>query len=296
MAVTTQTNRWAYTGDGTTTAFAYDNRIFAAGDLRVWLDGVLQTLTTHYSVSGVGVPGGGTVTFGTAPGAGAAVLIVAAIPATQETVFPRNDPFATVAAERGFDRTTRLAQQLADRLDGTVRTPLTETIAEIPKAADRASTLLGFDASGAPQVYAPATSVAGAMPDGTAAAPGLPFADDPDTGLYRVDDNKGGLVAAGKPVATWGGPANAVDYWDWGTAPGGTPTVFLRPLGESTNVRGQLRNRSGNTPIQWDNSGVGFINTAPVGRQSITGATDSDKIASIIAGLVAFGLFSDNTS
>lgn len=56
MTVSNTTSRWAYTGDGATTAFAYGNLIFAATDLKVYVAGVLKTLSTHYTVSGVGTP------------------------------------------------------------------------------------------------------------------------------------------------------------------------------------------------------------------------------------------------
>jgi hypothetical protein len=40
MTVSNTTSRWAYTGDGATTAFAYGNLIFAATDLKVYVAGV----------------------------------------------------------------------------------------------------------------------------------------------------------------------------------------------------------------------------------------------------------------
>ena len=58
MTISSTNSRWAYTGDGIVVGFAYDNRIFADTDLEVYVDGALQTLTTHYSVSGVGDTGG----------------------------------------------------------------------------------------------------------------------------------------------------------------------------------------------------------------------------------------------
>lgn len=85
MTISSTNSRWAYTGDGIVVGFAYDNRIFADTDLEVYVDGALQTLTTHYSVSGVGDTGGGTVTFVTAPPTPAVsgnVVIVRNVPST----------------------------------------------------------------------------------------------------------------------------------------------------------------------------------------------------------------------
>ena len=55
MTITATTNRIQYTGDGSSTGFAFPFRIFAATDLEVFLAGVLQT--TGYSVTG-GSPSG----------------------------------------------------------------------------------------------------------------------------------------------------------------------------------------------------------------------------------------------
>ena len=75
MTISTTTNRWSYAGNGVTTVFAYTNKIFAATDLKIYLDGVLQV--SGYAVSGVGVVSGGSVTFTPAPANGVAVTIVA---------------------------------------------------------------------------------------------------------------------------------------------------------------------------------------------------------------------------
>ena len=64
-----------YTGDNSTASFAYTWPIEKATDLRVKVDGVTQELTTDYTVSGVGSPSGGSVTFNTAPGTGLSISI-----------------------------------------------------------------------------------------------------------------------------------------------------------------------------------------------------------------------------
>jgi len=71
MTIASEANRWAYTGDGANQDFQYTNKIFASTDLIVYVDGALQTEVTHYTVSGVGNGGGGTVSFVAAPAVGA---------------------------------------------------------------------------------------------------------------------------------------------------------------------------------------------------------------------------------
>ena len=63
MTVSSTTNKHSYNGNGSQTAFAYTFKIFIAADIKVYLDGVLKTINTHYTLSNVGVTGGGNVTF-----------------------------------------------------------------------------------------------------------------------------------------------------------------------------------------------------------------------------------------
>ena len=88
MTVSSSTNRVSYSGNGSLTAFAYTFKVFDESDLTVILrasDGTetVQTITTHYTVSGVGDVGGGNVTFVTAPASGVTVVILREQPLTQ---------------------------------------------------------------------------------------------------------------------------------------------------------------------------------------------------------------------
>ena len=60
MTFSSLISAWRVVGAGTTPAI-YDTKIFANTDLAVYFDGVLMTLTTDYTVTGVGVDAGGTV-------------------------------------------------------------------------------------------------------------------------------------------------------------------------------------------------------------------------------------------
>ena len=63
------------------TVFAYDFPIYDASEIDVYVKGpsdiayALQTLTTHYTVSGVGNEIGGNVTFVTAPATASSVVL-----------------------------------------------------------------------------------------------------------------------------------------------------------------------------------------------------------------------------
>ena len=73
MTVSTTTSKVTYTGNNVTTVFAYTFKITATSEIKVYVDNVLKTLTTHYNVSGAGTASGGNVTFtgGNTPATGA---------------------------------------------------------------------------------------------------------------------------------------------------------------------------------------------------------------------------------
>ena len=116
MVVSTTTSRVEYNGNGSTTAFAYTFRIFADGDLKVYVvssAGVatLKTITTHYTVSGAGDASGGTVTMGVAPASGETLVIERSVAYTQSTDYVESDSFSAETHETALDRNTMLTQQ-----------------------------------------------------------------------------------------------------------------------------------------------------------------------------------------
>lgn len=121
MTVSTTTSRVEYAGNGSTTAFSVPFYFLAAGDLKVYKAGTLQTLTTHYTVSGAGNEAGGTVTFLSAPTAGQDVVIFRDPALTQQTDYPDNDPFPAQSHERALDRLTMIAQRNRDLGERSIR-------------------------------------------------------------------------------------------------------------------------------------------------------------------------------
>lgn len=120
MTVSTAYSVLSYAGNGATTAFSVTWPFFEANDLVVTLvasTGVetVQTLTTHYTVSGGtdanGLPATGTVTMLTPPASGETLLIQRATDKTQATTFATNGRFNEKAAEAAFDKLTLLIQE-----------------------------------------------------------------------------------------------------------------------------------------------------------------------------------------
>ena len=120
MTITTTIAKNSYSGNGSTTVFAYQFKILAQTDLQVILraaTGVetVQEITTHYTVSGVGASSGGNVTFGSAPASGVTVLIRRATTQTQTVDLVENDPFTAETVETAFDRSIILSQELQEQ-------------------------------------------------------------------------------------------------------------------------------------------------------------------------------------
>jgi hypothetical protein len=114
MTVSSTTNRIEYTADGSAVTFAYPFKIFEDADLDVYVDSVLKTLSTDYTVTGAGSDSGGNVVFTSPPASSKVVLIIRVLDQTQETDLPTNDKFPSTAVENALDKATMLAQELAE--------------------------------------------------------------------------------------------------------------------------------------------------------------------------------------
>jgi len=151
MTISSTSLREYANGNGVTTVFTFPNRFLANSDLVVYVDSVLQTITTHYTVTGADDPAGGEVTFLTAPPVGTGNVVIINDPAaTQGLDLVENDDFPEEEVETALDRAILLIQRLKD-LQGRAIT-LSDSDADaalsIPVLDDRISKLLGFDSSG----------------------------------------------------------------------------------------------------------------------------------------------------
>ena len=159
MTVSSTTVKNSYSGNGSTTQFAYGYKIFADSDLIVIIRTdstgaeTVKTLTTHYTVSGAGDASGGNVTFtsGNTPASGETVVIIREVPQTQAIDYIANDPFPAESHEEGLDRATMTTQQVQEELDRAIKLSRTNTMTSTEftvGATDRANKVLAFDSSG----------------------------------------------------------------------------------------------------------------------------------------------------
>lgn len=157
MTVPANSRRDRYAASAGQTVFPYTFRVFAAGDLVVERvrAGVTTplTLTTDYTVSGVGADAGGNVTL-TAPSlAGDVIAIVSAQPDQRTTDFTESGDFRAAAVNAEFDRIWIGIQQLQQELRRQLTAPVSDAIGlsyRLPLQAERAGKLLGFDSNGQP--------------------------------------------------------------------------------------------------------------------------------------------------
>ena len=117
MTISTTTIKNSYNGDGSTTAFTYTFKITDEDHIEVIIRSsngteTVKTITTHYTVSGVGNAGGGTVTFtaGNIPISGETVILRRDTPQTQGLDLIENDPLPANSLEDAFDKITSITQ------------------------------------------------------------------------------------------------------------------------------------------------------------------------------------------
>lgn len=118
-----------FNGNGATTAFATGFQFIANADLQVIVTSstgveTIKTLTTDYTVTGAGSSGGGTVTFLVAPAAGTKVNIRSNVTLDQQTDYAEGGSFAANTHETALDKLTKVAQQIKEITDRSIKLPI----------------------------------------------------------------------------------------------------------------------------------------------------------------------------
>ncbi len=167
-------------GNGVTTNFPYDFLIEHENHAKVYLyDTVAATRTllapSAYTISGIGVNAGGTVTY-PAIGLGNAItsafwlIVVREVPYTQELALSNQGAFHADELETQFDRIVRQVQQVGETLTRVPALIQGETFANpIPDKASIALRTIAFDAVGEPIPGPLITEIEGAQNSATAA-------------------------------------------------------------------------------------------------------------------------------
>jgi len=157
ISVSDNTPRKSYTvAQGTTPAvatFNVDFEFFAAADLNVFVNNVLKTITTHYTVSG-GNGSTGSITFTSgnevdASSAEQTVVITRGIALERTTDFPVSGAFNISALNTELDRQVAIVADVDDTIGRSIRLQDSDAAAsmELPLKASRIGTVMAFNAT-----------------------------------------------------------------------------------------------------------------------------------------------------
>jgi parallel beta-helix repeat protein len=180
MSVTNQTPFTAFTAAPGATVFSTEFRVILFADLVVRVNGA--TVTSGYTVAGIGAAGGVTVTFSTPMVGGELVELLRSVPLTRAVDYQNEGDFLSPVVNQDFDRLWMALQDQGFVIGGSLRLPFPEQVPALPAAAGRArklfyfdeigdpvlisgtpGTVLGFDGSGEPVAVVPADGSAGSL-------------------------------------------------------------------------------------------------------------------------------------
>ena len=158
MTISTTTIKNSYNGNGSTSAFNYTFKISAESEMQVIIRSAsgtetVKSLTTHYTISGVGNAGGGAVTFtaGNIPVSGETVILRRVTAQTQAMDLIDNDPMSADTIENAHDKSIAIAQELQEQIDRSIKLSRTNTMTSTEftvDATNRANKILAFDSAG----------------------------------------------------------------------------------------------------------------------------------------------------
>ena len=154
IAIANNTPRVNYTvaQGASQTTFAVPFDFFDDDEVKIYVDGTLKTITTHYSISG-GNGTTGTITMGSAVvGAtgGSSVVVFRSVPIERTSDFSAGAAISRPALNEQLDVLTALVADLKDQADRSIKLPDSDGSHSmvLPSATNRANQLISFDADG----------------------------------------------------------------------------------------------------------------------------------------------------
>jgi hypothetical protein len=165
-AVTSTTDSVQYTGNGSLATYAFTFKIFQNSDLVVNENntGTITplVLNTDYSVTGAGIPTGGTITLTAGNLANGVVLTIQRDPIqVQNSLFPNGGQYFGSVTGSAFDLACMQIQGTRAVANRSLQFPLGDNASPVfPAAILRANTIAGFGAQGQATIF-------GSYPSGT---------------------------------------------------------------------------------------------------------------------------------
>ena len=138
--------RISYTATSGQTAFTVPFEFFDNTDLNVYINDTLQTLTTHYTVTG-GSGSTGSITLITGATAGDIVVITRDVTLERTTDFPTSGPFQVASLNTELDKVVAMIADMKDLADRGLRLSDSDTSAALVLANKdtRKGTVLAFN-------------------------------------------------------------------------------------------------------------------------------------------------------
>ncbi|TAN78309.1 MAG: hypothetical protein EPN20_01015 [Magnetospirillum sp.] len=202
------TPRVQYVANGSQTAFTFLFPIFTAADMEVWLGSVRQPVTA-YTISGVGISGGGTVLFAIPPADGTLVTLRRRLAIARTSDYQDDGVIRAKVLNDEMDYQTAALQQVADDAGRAVkRSVISASSADLTLPEPSAGKAIKWNAVGnglensagdMDQVVAAATAQAAAAAASAAAAAAdraSAAADKATTQAYRDAAATSAAVAA----------------------------------------------------------------------------------------------------
>jgi hypothetical protein len=169
MTVPVETPIQSSIANGSTTYFPYSFTVLDQGDLVVQgtLGGVVTPYTAgvDFTVSGIGT-GSGAVAFVTPPANLTVITIYRDSQLARPTDYQNNGDLLAATVDLDFNRLWLALQEIfagGKGVPSSVRVPNGETLIPLPDEATRADKLMGFNSSGQPTVFVPASGSAAAV-------------------------------------------------------------------------------------------------------------------------------------
>ena len=164
MTISTTSNKAQWQGNGSTTVFSFSFYVGSSSQAQVYYKDASGNITllspTSYSISGLGSPTGGTITYplsGSPIASGTSLTLLRSVPLQQLADIANQDNFYPDTVEGALDYQMMAIQQLNEEVGRQVSAPPEDPNPQmqLPSAAVRANMALAFDQNGNPMLIAP---------------------------------------------------------------------------------------------------------------------------------------------
>lgn len=313
MSLSSTTERNSYTGDGATSVYAYSFKVFLESELRVIVKSTASppvettlTITTDYTVSGVGETSGGNITLVNASQAwltsgnltsGYKILIRRVRSLTQTADIRNQGDFYPETHEDVFDKLVMNDQQQQDDVDRSVKLPQTIVSSDfdptLPTDIATANATLVVNSAGDGLDMGPTTTqITNAEANATAAAASATLASQwasLTSGIVDSTDYSAKAWAIGGTGVTDTASRGAAKEWATETASTVDGTDYsAKEWAKGTQVRGIA---SGGSAKDWANYTSGTVDDTEFSAKKY--ANDAATSAAQAATSAAASLWND---